>query len=234
MFEEDFKGRLEDSEDFLENLKTVAGTAICLRKNSKKKSRHITAFETLKSALMNVTPIVAEDLDVKTMNIPTLSLNTLRSLHKELCKDAGSTEKYHWEPRYMSYDGVTRRNFKQPTKKWVDFHEEDEEYEIDNPEVEEVKMDYDERLWYEKVVQAQIENEEKLLQMPAYTRRINLNKRESTEFNIYDNYLQQIMKCSEINKEDTNCTYRGVDYNVSVTDHIHNFIQPSSKKALYY
>ncbi|GFT04077.1 snRNA-activating protein complex subunit 4 [Trichonephila clavipes] len=196
------------------------------QRKSSKLAIQIAASKTLQEALKEVRTTQEENVDLETLNLSSISITALRELHTELQKNERSCKEVTWKPRYLSLDGVNKKDFTRPQKKRKIETETDSE--TDGDDIEEViELDSSETGWLQEVLRVKMGEAADLLNMPAYTKCSKYCPREKIELLIYEEYLKQKMMCSlNHEEEDLNQVYRGVNYNVSIADIVNHFIQP--------
>ncbi|GFS98337.1 myb-related protein A [Nephila pilipes] len=243
------------ADDLKPNLKTMRWS------HKSRFNIQVAARKTLQDALEKITPTIDENIDCEDLNLSSISIGALKELHKELTENENIINKKVWKPRYLSFDGVNKRDFSKSRKRRKLKIESETEEEIDEQELpkcskrrrkksytetgieikeerehemdeyvhhDEEKFDVCEKGWLHKILLDKIKEESSLIRMPSYTKRIDLNSRESAECFIYEAYLKQKMMCSRtLGEEDMNCIFRGNDYNVSLADIVNHFVQPS-------
>ncbi|GBL84235.1 hypothetical protein AVEN_118630-1 [Araneus ventricosus] len=173
----------------------------------------------------------------ETINVPSINAALLKNLHKELYKNENKDASAYWKPRYLSYDGVSRIDFKKQKiykrkKKDRKVEETESEEDEDNENFSDIDMEEEKELnneeimWLHNVLMSQFHEAEDLVKMPSYITKINLNSRHSAECIIYERYLQQKLMCTDIPIDEEDFIFSGNNYNLTLADVAHHFVQP--------
>ncbi|GFR15128.1 myb-like protein L, partial [Trichonephila clavata] len=207
------------------------------QRNNSRLPIQLEARKTLQEALKKVVSSVDENIDFKTLDLSSITMTALRELHAELKKNEGSCKKTAWTPRYLSSDGVNKKDFSKSRKKRkieIETASEEEREKTDEDVCDsdgEKEFDDFEEVWLQEILCAKFEEAAGIPKMPAYTKCFKYSSRETTEFSIYEEYLKQKLMCSlNHEEEDLNLVFKGIDYNVSIADIVSHFVQPPASE----